>query len=54
MSVPPSIFALPPSIPNTHTQHNLRLDPPPITHSRFASSNPFVNCTIQELLYSSN
>ena len=41
MSVPPSIFALPPSIPNTHTQHNLRLDPPPITHSRFASANPF-------------
>ena len=28
MSVPPSIFSHPASIPNPHTQHNLRLDPP--------------------------
>ena len=41
MSVPPSIFSHPASIPNPHTQHNLRLDPPPITPSRFASVNPF-------------
>ena len=40
MSVPPSIFSLP-AIPNPHTQHSLRLDPPPITPSRFASVNPF-------------
>ena len=41
MSVPPSIFSHPASIPNPHTQHNLRLDPPPTTPSRFASVNPF-------------
>ncbi len=41
MSVLPSIFSLPASIPNPHTQHHLRLDPPPIIPSRFASINRF-------------
>ena len=48
MSVPPSIFSLPASIPNPHTQHNLRHDPPrpsnpqpTIAPSRFASPNRF-------------
>jgi hypothetical protein len=48
MSVAPSIFSLPATNPNPHTQHNLRHDPPrpsypqsTIAPSRFASLNRF-------------
>ena len=41
LSVAPSIFSLPTNNPNSHTQHNLRHDPFPITPSRFASANRF-------------